>query len=146
MAERTPWSLAGALKGMFQKPTIDETTWDDLEHALLSADFGPDVTEATLDDLHAKVDRYRTTDPRDLQRMLRESIEERLSKYDTTLKLSERPAVVLVVGVAERRSSGRSSRVRTRHPSRSRPSSSPNAPVWKSFSSTPPAGCRPRAA
>ncbi|GHD38601.1 signal recognition particle-docking protein FtsY [Mycetocola manganoxydans] len=99
MAERTPWSLSGALKGMFQKPTIDENTWDDLETALLSADFGPDVTEAVLSDLHAKVDRYRTTDPRDLQRMLRESIEERLSKYDTTLKLSERPAVVLVVGV-----------------------------------------------
>ena len=30
---------------------------------------------------------------------LRETIEERLSKYDTTLKLSERPAIVLVVGV-----------------------------------------------
>ncbi|MBG6239920.1 fused signal recognition particle receptor [Mycetocola sp. CAN_C7] len=99
MAERTPWSLSGALKGMFQKPTIDDDTWEDLETALLSADFGPDVTEAVVDDLHAKVDRYRTTDPRDLQRMLRESIEERLSKYDTTLKLSERPAVVLVVGV-----------------------------------------------
>lgn len=99
MAERTPWSLSGALKGMFQKQTIDDTTWDDLEHALLTADFGPDLTESTIDDLRAKVDRYRTTDPRDLQRMLRESIEERLSKYDTTLKLSERPAVVLVVGV-----------------------------------------------
>jgi fused signal recognition particle receptor len=31
--------------------------------------------------------------------MLREEVEERLSKFDTTLKLSERPAVVLVVGV-----------------------------------------------
>lgn len=99
MAERTSWSLSGALKGMFQKPTIDDNTWDDLEHALLTADFGPDLTEWTIDDLRAKVDRYRTTDPRDLQRMLRESIEERLSKYDTTLKLTERPAVVLVVGV-----------------------------------------------
>ncbi len=84
---------------MFAKPTIDENTWEDLEYALLTADFGPDVTEAVIEDLHAKVDRYRTTDPRDLQRMLRESIEERLSKYDTTLKLTERPAVVLVVGV-----------------------------------------------
>jgi fused signal recognition particle receptor len=84
---------------MFSKPTIDENTWEDLEYALLTADFGPDVTEAVIDDLHEKVDRYRTTDPRDLQRMLRESIEERLSKYDTTLKLTERPAVVLVVGV-----------------------------------------------
>ncbi|MCP2030550.1 fused signal recognition particle receptor [Okibacterium sp. HSC-33S16] len=99
MAQLSSWSLSGALKGMFSKPTIDENTWEDLEYALLTADFGPDVTEAVIDDLHEKVDRYRTTDPRDLQRMLRESLEERLSKYDTTLKLTERPAVVLVVGV-----------------------------------------------
>jgi fused signal recognition particle receptor len=99
MAERTPWTLSGALRGMFQKPTIDDDTWDQLEHALITADFGPDLTEFVVDDLRQKVARYRTTDPRDLQRMLRESIEERLSKYDTTLKLTERPAVVLVVGV-----------------------------------------------
>jgi fused signal recognition particle receptor len=84
---------------MFQKRTIDADTWDDLEDALLKADFGPTVTEEVVDDLRAKVQRYNTTDPRDLQRMLRESIEERLSKYDSTLKLTERPAVVLVVGV-----------------------------------------------
>ncbi|GAB3616806.1 hypothetical protein GCM10027416_13630 [Okibacterium endophyticum] len=99
MAERTPWSLSGALKGMFQKATIDEGTWDDLEYALISADFGSEVTEAVIDELRANVARYRTTDPKDLQRMLRETIEERLSRYDTTLTLSERPAVVLVVGV-----------------------------------------------
>jgi fused signal recognition particle receptor len=99
MAERTPWSLSGALRGMFQKPTITEDTWDDLENALIGADFGPDVTEAVIAELRANVDRFRTTDPRDLQRMLRETIEERLSKYDTTLRLTDRPAVVLVVGV-----------------------------------------------
>jgi fused signal recognition particle receptor len=99
MADRTPWSLSGALRGLFAKKTIDETTWDDLETALITADFGPDVTEAVVDDLRAKVDRYHTTDPADLQRMLRETLEERLSKLDTTLKLSERPAIVLVVGV-----------------------------------------------
>ncbi len=87
------------VRGLFAKKTIDETTWDDLEAALITADFGPDVTEAVVDDLRAKVDRYHTTDPADLQRMLRETMEERLSKLDTTLKLSERPAIVLVVGV-----------------------------------------------
>lgn len=99
MADRTPWSLSGALRGLFAKKTIDENTWDDLEAALITADFGPDVTEAIVDDLRAKVDRYHTTDPADLQRMLRETLEERLSRLDTTLKLSERPAIVLVVGV-----------------------------------------------
>ncbi|WP_374946277.1 signal recognition particle-docking protein FtsY [Agreia sp.] len=99
MAERTPWSLSGALRGMFTKPTIDANTWDDLEDALLKADFGPDVTDSVVGDLRAKVDRFKTTDPKDLQRMLRETMEERLSRFDTTLHLSERPAVVLVVGV-----------------------------------------------
>ncbi|TFD63001.1 signal recognition particle-docking protein FtsY [Cryobacterium ruanii] len=99
MAERTPWSLSGALRGMFAKKTIDADTWDDLEDALLQADFGPTVTDAVIADLRAKVARYSTTDPTDLQRMLREGIEERLSVLDSTLTLSERPAVVLVVGV-----------------------------------------------
>ncbi len=84
---------------MFAKPTIDENTWEDLETALLTADFGPDISEAVIDDLRSSVERYRTTDPRDLQRMLRESIEERLAKFDPTLHLSERPAIILVVGV-----------------------------------------------
>ncbi len=98
MAEKS-WSLSRALRGMFVKPTIDETTWEDLETALLGADFGPDITERLIDELHEKVDRYRTTDPKDLQRMLRETLEEHFAKFDTTLKLTERPAVVLVVGV-----------------------------------------------
>lgn len=98
MAERS-WSLGRALRGMFVKPVIDETTWDDLETALLTADFGPDITERLLDELREKVDRYRTTDPRDLQRMLTETLEEHFAAFDTTLRLTERPAVVLVVGV-----------------------------------------------
>ncbi|MEJ8284238.1 fused signal recognition particle receptor [Curtobacterium sp. PvP017] len=93
------WSLSTRLRGLFQRKTIDETTWEDLETALIGADFGPDISEAIIEDLHARVDRYGTTDPADLQRMLREVLEERLSKLDTTLKLSARPAVVLVVGV-----------------------------------------------
>jgi fused signal recognition particle receptor len=98
MAESS-WSLGRALRGMFVKPTIDDSTWEDLETALLTADFGPDITERIVDELREKVERYRTTDPRDLQRMLKETLEENFAKYDTTLRLTERPAVVLVVGV-----------------------------------------------
>ena len=98
MAERS-WSLGRALRGMFVKPVIDENTWEDLETALLTADFGPGITERLIDELHEKVDRFRTTDPRDLQRMLKETLEEHFAKFDTTLRLTERPAVVLVVGV-----------------------------------------------
>ncbi|PZE80410.1 signal recognition particle-docking protein FtsY [Curtobacterium sp. MCBD17_032] len=93
------WSLSSRLRGLFQRKTIDETTWEDLETALIGADFGPDISEEVIEDLRARVARYDTTDPADLNRMLREVLEERLSKLDTTLKLSNRPAVVLVVGV-----------------------------------------------
>ena len=100
MAQRsTPWSLGGALRGLFTSKTIDDDTWDDLEDALIKADFGPDISDSIVADLRASVARFRTTDPADLQRMLRENIEERLAKYDPTLVLSARPAVVLVVGV-----------------------------------------------
>jgi fused signal recognition particle receptor len=84
---------------MFSRATIDDETWTALEDALLSADFGPDVSDAIVDELRGKVAKFRTTDPADLQRMLRETIEERLARLDSTLVLSNRPAVVLVVGV-----------------------------------------------
>jgi fused signal recognition particle receptor len=93
------WSLGSALRGMFSRATIDDATWDALEDALISADFGPDLTDAIVEELRGKVAKYRTTDPADLQRMLRETIEERLARLDSTLTLSNRPAVVLVVGV-----------------------------------------------
>lgn len=93
------WSLGGALRGLFAKPTIDDDTWDDLESALYTADFGPDLVEQVIEDLRAQAERFRTTDPRDLQRQLREILEERLARLDPTLTLSARPAVILVVGV-----------------------------------------------
>jgi fused signal recognition particle receptor len=94
-----PWSLGSALRGMFSRKTIDDETWSDLEDALLSADFGPHITDAIVDELRANVVKFKTTDPADLQRMLREIIEVRFERLDSTLTLSNRPAVVLVVGV-----------------------------------------------
>src|SRR5688500_129250 len=93
------WSLGTALRGMFSRPTIDDDTWEDLEDALIQADFGPDLTDSIVEELRASVARFRTTDPADLKRMLRETLEERLARLDPTLTLSARPAVVLVVGV-----------------------------------------------
>src|SRR6201746_1313794 len=93
------WSLSGTLRGMFARQTIDDETWTDLEDALISADFGPDITDSLIEELRASVAKYHTTDPVDLKRMLRENLEERLPKHAPTRALSNRPAVVLVVGV-----------------------------------------------
>ncbi|WP_416446388.1 signal recognition particle-docking protein FtsY [Leucobacter sp. HNU] len=99
MAERS-WSFSNVFQSMFRgAEQITEDTWDDLETALISADFGPEVTDAILGELRAQVDRHRVTEVKELRRMLRESIEERLAAFDPTLRLSDRPAVILVVGV-----------------------------------------------
>lgn len=99
MAERS-WSFSNVLRNVFGgAEKISEETWDDLEVALISADFGPDLTESIIDELREQVEKHRVTEARELRRMLRETIEDRLAKFDPTLKLSDRPAVVLVVGV-----------------------------------------------
>ena len=79
--------------------SIDQDTWDDLEATLLGADFGPTITEELIETMRANVAKFPSIDADDFVRMLREALEERLSKFDSTLKLTERPAVILVVGV-----------------------------------------------
>ncbi|WP_280795031.1 signal recognition particle-docking protein FtsY [Aurantimicrobium minutum] len=82
-----------------RRSAIDEDMWEELEETLLAADFGPDITDELIEVMRANVAKFGTTDPDDFIRLLREAIEDRLNKFDTTLKLSERPAVILVVGV-----------------------------------------------
>jgi len=109
MAERS-WSLANVFRGVFGEPgsgqqsgaesaSITEETWDELETAMISADFGPETAESIVERLRADVERHRVTAVGELRRMLREALEERLAAFDPTLTLSDRPAIVLVVGV-----------------------------------------------
>lgn len=99
MAERS-WSFSNVFRNVFGGvEQITDDTWDDLETALITADFGPEVSDAVLSRLRDDVERHRVTDAKELRRMLREALEERLSAFDPTLRLTDRPAVVLVVGV-----------------------------------------------
>ena len=77
------WSLGSALRGMFTRATIDDSTWDALEDALISADFGSDLTDAIVEELRDKVAKYRTTDPADLQPFFRN---ERIARIRKTTK------------------------------------------------------------
>lgn len=93
------WSL----KGLFSQPTpdaqIDQDTWTNLEDTLISADFGIDIAEELVATVRAEVERIGTTKADDVTAILRDAVEARLAAYDSTLRLTERPAVVLVVGV-----------------------------------------------
>lgn len=100
MADKKSWGLGSKLRGMFSRTfVLSDDTWDDLEATLLAADFGPDVTDELIEAVRASVAKVPPLDENDFVRLLREVLEERLSRFDTTLNLKDRPAVVLVVGV-----------------------------------------------
>ncbi len=94
------WNFSNTLKSLLNRTEeITEDTWDDLEAALIQADFGPDVTDSVLEELRENVERFNVTDVKDMRSMLRDAVQERLAKFDPTLRLGNTPAVVLVVGV-----------------------------------------------
>ncbi len=93
------WSLGRALRGLWQKETVDESTWEELEDALLTADAGVDYAESLVAQVKEESERIGLTSPKDVKALLVETIETRLAQHDPTLNLTDRPAVVLMVGV-----------------------------------------------
>lgn len=106
MSEEKSWLFGRAFKNLFgggapkdEPQPITEDTWDDLETALITADFGPEITDDLLDHLRQEVRRLHIEDARELRSIMRDAIEEKLAAFDPTLSLKNRPAVILVVGV-----------------------------------------------
>jgi len=96
---KSKWSLGAALRSLTTRAEITEQTWEELEDTLIGADFGPDVTEELIASTRAEITRIGSNNPDDVTAILRDGIEAKLAAFDPTLVLSERPAVVLVVGV-----------------------------------------------
>jgi len=93
------WSLGRALRGLWQKETVDESTWEELEDALLVADAGVDYAESLVAQVREESERIGLTSPKDVKSLLVDTIDTRLAAHDPTLTLTDRPAVVLMVGV-----------------------------------------------
>ena len=93
------WSLGRALKALVSHGEITQETWENLESTLLRADFGPDVTDELIETVRREVGRIGTTNPDDVRAIVVDSIEEKLAAFDPTLDLTQRPAVIMVVGV-----------------------------------------------
>lgn len=93
------WSLGSALRGMGANSKEQEFSWSKLESTLLTADFGLELTEELIHSVKSEVERIGISTNRDVLSLVRDFLEERLSRLDPTLQLGERPAVILVVGV-----------------------------------------------
>ena len=86
----------GALRGS----KIDDSAWEDLEVALLSAAVGVAATEELLEAVRATVTERRLTEGDELLEVLKDEMRARLGGFDTSLKTAEQsPTVWLLVGV-----------------------------------------------
>ena len=81
---------------------VDQSTWDDLEEALLRADVGVKVATALLDELRGRVKNKELSTPHEVIGALRSTMKSRLAgasrdlNFDSTL---EGPNIWLMVGV-----------------------------------------------
>lgn len=93
------WSLGRALQNLFADKTITDDTWQELEDTLVLADCGVEWSEDTVSQVKSEAERIGTNSAEVVRDILRDHIEAELAEKDSTLTLTNRPAVVMIVGV-----------------------------------------------
>ena len=77
----------------------DEAFFDDLEERLILADVGVETATEAVEKLRSKMKREGVSGETAVRAALRDILAEMLNVGDTALNLSEKPAVVLFIGV-----------------------------------------------
>jgi len=92
--------LGGYFGSVLGRTAIDQSTWDELEEALVRADVGVSTTTNLLTDLKARVKSDGITNGADLLEALKADLKKRLALADRSLRFEPgRPNVWLFVGV-----------------------------------------------
>lgn len=92
--------LKGVDEVLSQFKHIDEELYEELEEALIMADFGVDTTLFIMDKLRAKVKQDKITDPAQLKGALQQIITDILTDQPVQDILNPQgPTVILVIGV-----------------------------------------------
>ena len=79
--------------------SIDEDFFEELEEALILSDMGVDTSTEAVDTLRERVKANKIKDPEDVKACLREILVGTLDVGDPALDLTEKPAVLLMIGV-----------------------------------------------
>lgn len=96
---KTRDSLMGTVTTMLHSFTrIDEELFEELEEILITGDVGVATAGAVCDKLRARVKERGVTDPSVIRDLLRDIVAE-LLEGDSTLSLTTKPSVILVIGV-----------------------------------------------
>ena len=97
---KTRESLSEQFNNVFSNfVQVDEDLFESLEEALIMADIGVETTEYIIEALRDRVTYKRITDGRVVQEELKVIISEILSERDTSVNISTKPSVMLIIGV-----------------------------------------------
>ncbi len=78
---------------------VDEEFFEELEEALIMADFGVETSSEIIERLRDRVKTKRISDSDEVKGELKEVITEILTSVDTSMHLETVPSVILVIGV-----------------------------------------------
>lgn len=99
-------AFGGYLGSVFSRGAINETTWQDLQDALIRADVGVSTSAEIIDAVRAKATKEKLDDASELAGLVKAEIVSRLEGFDRSLnvdmpsdELEPGPAVWLFVGV-----------------------------------------------
>ncbi len=79
--------------------SVDEELFEELEEALITADVGAQTSMEIIDMLRDTVDDEHITESEEVKTKLYEIISDILSENESSLNLSTKPSVILIVGV-----------------------------------------------
>ncbi len=78
---------------------VDDDLIEEIEEILITADVGVDTTMSIIDKLTDAIKTKKITDPQDVKGELKLIIEEILTNENSTLDVSHKPTIILMVGV-----------------------------------------------
>jgi fused signal recognition particle receptor len=105
--QRTKRTWFGRIGGLFDRATLDESVWEELEELLLGADTGVATAQKILGDVRGEVERGSVKEPAEVRAILRRELIAILQAPEAKGRLwgagpasqTPKPAVILVLGV-----------------------------------------------
>ena len=97
---KTKNSISEKINNVFSNfRKVDEELLEELEEVLIMSDIGVNTSSEIIDELRTKIKREKIEDEEDVKKALKEIMKDLLDVGDTSLDLSNKPAVILFIGV-----------------------------------------------
>ena len=96
---KTREAFSATLSNVFTASEIDDDFYDELEESLILADLGVETSVKATDLLRKKIKENHIKSAQEAKDILKEILVEMLNQGDTSLNISTKPSVVLVIGV-----------------------------------------------